>query len=753
MSAAADTGIARDADIPATIHEVGATAPEQAVLEVEGLDIVYKTAGGPLHTVRDVSLRIARGESYGLVGESGSGKTTLARGVVRFLPNNGRVTKGRVRLSGTDLIGVSRGQMRKMWGGRIGMVHQDPSAAVNPAMRVGKQLDEMGRVHLGLSKAQARVKSLEMLNQVGMPDPEAVAERYAHQLSGGMLQRVLIASALTTDPELLIMDEPTTALDVTTEAVILDLVQELLQNLRHAVLFITHNLGVVARVCDTVGVMYAGELLEEGPVKTVFKQPLHPYTVGLLGAVPRLTAGKADLELVAIPGFIPRPDQLPPGCIFAPRCPMVIDACRAERPSLTDVGTRHRSACIRWADVPEEGERPRPVRDDSAPAFGGYGRELLDVRDLKKYFGGRGAGGGRGSAVKAVDGISARVTEGFTLGIVGESGCGKTTFIRCVSGLEEPTSGEVLLRGERLAPSVTDRPGDALKQIQMVFQNPDVSLNPQRTVGDIIARPVQQLGAVPKDQVPQRVAELLQAVHLPHSYAVRLPMELSGGEKQRVAIARAFAAEPALVICDEPISSLDVSVQASLLNLLAELQRSAGTSYVFVSHDLSAVRHISDWIAVVYLGRLWEVGPTVRIFEPPFHPYTEALLSAIPIADPEIERERVRLSGSVPSAVNIPSGCRFHTRCPRKIGEICEREEPPWRDGQTDHSICCHIPLEELVVAQRHALDGLYRAAMATGSSGGSVAGGTAAETAAAADGADETAHAAADAATEGGGA
>ncbi len=701
---------------PEISPDAGLAAADQAVLEIEDVDIVYRTSGGPLHTVRDVSLRIARGESYGLVGESGSGKTTLARGAVRFLPSNGSVTKGRVRLSGTDLLGASQNEMRKLWGARIGMVHQDPSAAVNPAMRVGNQLDEMGRTHLGMSKAQARVKSLEMLNRVGMPDPEAVVERYAHQLSGGMLQRVLIASALTTDPELLIMDEPTTALDVTTEAVILDLVQELLGSVRHAVLFITHNLGVVARVCDTVGVMYAGEVVEEGPVKTVFKQPLHPYTVGLLGAVPRLTAGKADLELVAIPGFIPRPDALPPGCIFAPRCPMVIDECRAARPQLVDVGPGQRSSCIRWVDVPEEAERPRPVRDTSGESFSGYGRELLEVRDLKKYFKGRGAGKGRSAAVKAVDGISARVTEGFTLGIVGESGCGKTTFIRCVSGLEEPTAGEVLLQGNKLAPSVTDRPYDALKKIQMVFQNPDVSLNPQRTVGDIIARPVQQLGAVPKAEVPQRVAELLQAVHLPQAYAARLPQELSGGEKQRVAIARAFAAEPALVICDEPISSLDVSVQASLLNLLAELQRSAGTSYVFVSHDLAAVRHISDWIAVVYLGRLWEVGPTARIFEPPLHPYTEALLSAIPIADPEIERERVRLTGSVPSAVNIPSGCRFHTRCPRKIGDICEREEPPWRDGKKDHSICCHIPLAELAASQRHALDGMYGSADAVGS-------------------------------------
>jgi peptide/nickel transport system ATP-binding protein len=413
------------------------------------------------------------------------------------------------------------------------------------------------------------------------------------------------------------------------------------------------------------------------------------------------------MRLVAIEGFIPRPDELPSGCIFAPRCPMAIDACTAERPAFRDVEPSRRTSCIRSDEVADLAASRLEEAPPPPDVFPAYGRGLLDVRNLKKHFKARGMGSRRGATVKAVDDISISVTEGFTLGIVGESGCGKTTLIRCVSGLEEPTSGEVVLEGSPLAPSVTDRPGEALKKIQMVFQNPDLSLNPQRTVGYMIARPLKQLGVVPKREVPQRVAELLEAVHLPGSYVARLPQELSGGEKQRVAIARAFAADPALVICDEPISSLDVSVQASLLNLLAELQRSAGTSYIFVSHDLAAVRHISDWIAVVYLGRLWEVGPTSSIFSPPFHPYTEALLSAVPVADPDVHFDRVRLGGSVPSAMNVPPGCRFHTRCPRKIGEICETAEPPWREGSGDHRICCHIPLEELAAVQKDLLRNL----------------------------------------------
>jgi peptide/nickel transport system ATP-binding protein len=671
---------------------------DRPVLEVNKLSVTYGTEKGPLHTVRDVSLQIRRGEIYGLVGESGSGKTTLARAIVRYLPSNGSASGGPVYLNGVDLFELPAKEMRRVWGAKITMVHQDPATAINPSILVGEQIAEMARVHLGMSRAQSREKAHEMLARVRMPDPEAVARRYAHQLSGGMLQRVLIATALTTNPQLLIMDEPTTALDVTTEAVILDLVRDLLTDYETAVLYITHNLGVVARVCDRIGVMYAGELMEEGPIRKVFKQELHPYTVGLLGCVPRVDMTKHQIQLNTIPGQIPRPDNLPAGCIFAPRCLMVEEACELARPPLVEAAAGHLTACRRWEVILYEPGRletrapePLPEREEGAV--------VLDARNVKKHFKvARGIASlwRRGpNVVRAVDDISVRVRQGFTMGIVGESGCGKTTFARCVAGLEEATAGEIELEGTQIPYAVTSRPRELLKKLQVVFQNPDASLNPQHPVGDSVGRPLALLGDVPRAEIDRRVRELFQAVNLPPEYVFRLPHELSGGEKQRVAIARAFAANPTLMICDEPISSLDVSVQASLMNLLVELQRSNGTSYLFISHDLAAVRHLSDWIAVVYLGRLWEVGSAEAVFAPPYHPYTEALLSAIPVPDPDVFQERIRLRGSVPSAVNIPSGCRFHTRCPRKIGEICEHEEPAWQDDGY-HRICCHIPTAEL---------------------------------------------------------
>jgi peptide/nickel transport system ATP-binding protein len=688
------------------------------VLEVSNLDISYATEMGLLDAVRNVSLRIDQGESYGLVGESGSGKTTLALGVVRYLPANGRVRGGRILLNGTNLLDLSEAQMRRVWGAKIGVVYQNPSTSVNPAIVIGEQIAEVARTHLGMSGAQAWRKALDILTQVGMSDPEAVASRYAHQLSGGMLQRVLIAAALVTNPQLLIMDEPTTALDVTTEAVILDLIQELMQRYDSAVLYITHNLGVVARVCDRLGVMYAGELVEEGPIQQVFKHPLHPYTLGLLGCVPRIDASKHDVELNTIPGYIPQLDELPAGCIFAPRCFMAQEQCGREWPPPVAVAPGHLTACWRWAEVQHEPswfvsprqETARTIRR-AVGAQRAAPLPLLEARGVKKYF--KASGGGfpllsrRGpSVVRAVDDISLDVGEGFTLGIVGESGCGKTTLARCICGLEEPTAGEIRLKGQELPPTVTKRPRSMLKKLQMVFQNPEASLNPQHTVGEIIGRPLELLGSIPKKEIPGRVIELLQAVHLPESYIVRLPHELSGGEKQRVAIARAFAANPVFMVCDEPISSLDVSVQASLMNLLVELQKSKGTAYLFVSHDLAAIRHISDWIAVIYLGQIWEVGPAEDVFAPPYHPYTEALLSAIPIPDPDIRQERIRLQGSVPSAINVPPGCRFHTRCPRKIGSICETEEPPWRDNGPYHRIRCHTPLAGLLRLQKAASGG-----------------------------------------------
>jgi peptide/nickel transport system ATP-binding protein len=676
------------------------------VLDARNITVTYKTDQGPLDTVRNVSLQICSGEIYGLVGESGSGKSTLARAIVRYLPENGFLKSGEIYLGDTDLLSLSRKEMRQVWGKRITMVHQDPNAAVNPSVMIGEQIAEVVRTHLKLSKQEARDKALEMLTKVRIADPEAVARRYAHQLSGGMLQRVLIAIAMATNPELLIMDEPTTALDVTTEAVILDLIGDLMREYDTAVLYITHNLGVVARVCNRVGVLYAGEIMEEGSISQVFKNKLHPYTRGLLGCVPRVDVNKKDISLKAIPGFIPRPDQLPPGCVFAPRCELVEDACRAESPLLKEIESGHHTSCYRYEALRSYGDVIADTREAQEETE--YGRLVLEARNIKKYFPVAGGltlfGKSKKQEVKAVDDITVRMRHSFTMGIVGESGCGKTTFARCIMGLEEATAGEIELEGVLLPYSVAKRSRDTLRKMQMVFQNPDASLNPQHPAGEAVARPLKLLRSMNKLAVQERVKELFEAVNLPEDYIYRLPHELSGGEKQRVAIARAFAADPILMICDEPISSLDVSVQAALMNLLVDLQESKGTSYLFISHDLSAVRHLSDWIAVVYLGRLWEIGSAEDVFVPPYHPYTEALLSALPIPDPDIKQELIRLKGSVPSAMNIPTGCRFHTRCPRKIGEICEKEEPPWQNMGYYHQLCCHIPAEELLALQGEGL-------------------------------------------------
>jgi peptide/nickel transport system ATP-binding protein len=671
------------------------------VLELRDLTVTYDTEVGPLHTVRDVGLQIAAGETYGLVGESGSGKTTLASAIVRYLPANGRVTSGQIILDGVNLLELSREQMRRIWGAKISMVHQDPSGAINPSIVVGEQIAEVARIHLGMSKQEAWRKALEMLDKVRMSDPETVARRYAHELSGGQLQRVLIAIALTTNPRLLIMDEPTTALDVTTEAVILDLVRDLLAEYNAAVLYITHNLGVVARICHRVGVIYAGELMEQGPIREVYKHTLHPYTLALLGCVPRVDVSKSDVSLNTIPGYIPRPDRLPAGCIFGPRCTMAEDSCREARLPLVEVEAGHWTVCPRWAEMRSAPDKFAPMRKTRDYEHRLQGPVILEAKRVKKFFQTSQLGFShlwklKRPVVHAVDDMSVRVRGSFTMGLVGESGCGKTTFARCIAGLEQATSGEIELEGTRLPYAVGKRPPALLKKIQMVFQNPDASLNPQFTVGESVARPLKLLGNLSKAQVDQRVLELFRAVNLPEEYVRRLPHELSGGEKQRVAIARACASDPTVMICDEPISSLDVSVQASLMNLLVELQESKGTSYLFISHDLAAVRHLSDWIAVVYLGRICEMGSAHDVFAPPHHPYTEALLSAIPVPDPDVRTHGIRLEGSVPSAVDLPSGCRFHTRCPWKLGEICENEEPPVREGPNSHQIWCHNRLERL---------------------------------------------------------
>lgn len=678
------------------------------ILDVSNLTVTYNTERGPFDVVRNVSLKIAAGEFYGLAGESGSGKTTMARAIVRYLANNGKIKSGSIKLGHTNLLELPMSRMQQIWGSRITMVHQDPNAAVNPSITIGEQVAEVARMHLDLSPSKAKKKAIEMLAKMRIADPESVAKRYAHQLSGGMLQRVLIAIALTTNPELLIMDEPTTGLDVTTEAAILDLIRDLLSEFNMAVLCITHNLGVIAKICNRVGVMYAGEILEEGSVRQVFRNKLHPYTRGLLGCLPNIATDKQSVNLKAIPGSIPQMDEIPSGCLFAPRCAVVENECRVSRPSPVEVEAGHFSACRRWQDLKDNPGLLMDYHSQQArdPLVYKDAPLVLEANNVKKHFpvstGDLASLFKRGTTpiVRAVDEVSIRMRGGFTLGIVGESGCGKTTLARCIAGLEEATSGEMKLEGELLPYTVSKRNANQKKKIQMVFQNPDASLNPHFTIGGSLSRPLVLLRNMSKEEIRQHVRELIKSVNLPEHYADRLPHEISGGEKQRVAIARAIASEPTLMLCDEPLSSLDVSVQAALMNLLVKLQDSSRISYLFISHDLAAVRYISDWIAVMYLGRICEIGPSGDVFLPPYHPYTEALFSATPIPDPDVQQEQIRLEGNVPSSINIPAGCRFHTRCPRKLGNICEEQEPPWQDVNDNHHIRCHITLDDLCALQ-----------------------------------------------------
>ncbi len=673
------------------------------VLKIENLAISYEIRKGEVRAVRNVSFEINEGETFGLVGESGCGKSTVAYGVVSFLGRNGRIVDGSIVFQGEELRARSGEELRRLRGNRISMVYQDPMAALNPTLRIGEQLSEVLIVHRKLSKDDAHDRCIEMLKRVYMPDPESMMMRYAHQLSGGQQQRVVIAMALLNNPALLIMDEPTTALDVTVEAVVLDLIDELRREFDSAIMYITHNLGVIARVSDQVGVMYAGEIVERGSVRDIFLKPMHPYTQGLMRAVPKLGLSKESSYLYPIRGRVPSPTNLPVGCVFGPRCDFASEECRRKRPEFQEMAPDHFVRChsskevtgLEWKppeDLTAALIAPRPCAEEP----------ILEVEHLRKYYEQESSsvlslvGLGEKQYVRAVDDVSLDIPKGCTLGLVGESGCGKSTLAKAVVGLEPLTDGEIDFLGVDISIPLSKRDLDLIRELQMVFQNPDSTLNPAFSVGHQIARPLIRFKTVPRKQVRQEVIRLLNAVKLDKSYYSRLPRQLSGGEKQRIGIARAFAAQPDLVLCDEPVSALDVSVQAAVLNLLLEIQQEFGTTMLFIAHDLSVVRFFSDYVAVMYLGKLCEVGTAEAIYAPPYHPYTEALLSAVPIPDPRAKQKRIRLSGTVPSALDPPTGCRFHTRCPRKKGEICETKEPPQLLDRDGHHIYCHIPLEEL---------------------------------------------------------
>jgi len=694
-----------------TTTDTNRPAQDVPALEIDNLSVHYEQRGERLHAVRQVSLRVEPGQVYALVGESGSGKSSLALALVRCLSPNGAVSQGRIVLGGRDLLALDADALRRVWGQQLGLIPQDPLASLNPSLRIGAQLVEGVNQHARLNATEAHERAVAWLKTVKIADPRRVANSYPHELSGGMQQRVMIAMALSTHPQFLVLDEPTTGLDVTTEAVILDLVRGLIRAQHTAALYISHDLGVVAGIAERVAVLYAGEVVEDGATDELYQRPLHPYTRGLLDSVPRVGRGKAQAALTSMRGQIPALSALPSGCVFAPRCPLAVARCHDERPELETLPFGHdrRVRCHRWAEVVagniDAQQRSRSVTPNATAAPEEH--PLLAINNLTTHFRLRRSAleffrGKPRNVVKAVDGVSLTLKAGETLGLVGESGSGKTSLARTLLGLEQATRGSVTLWGRALPNKLARRTRATLRHLQLVSQHPEEALNPYMSVAQSLKRPLRRLLQRSRSQAKRDVARLLEQVGLDARYARRLPAQLSGGEKQRVAIARAFAAQPALVVCDEPTSALDVSVQAHILNLLNRLQRQHGGAYVFISHDLAAVGYLADQVAVLYLGQLVEQGSASLFFDPPHHPYTEALLSAIPSLEPQTLATPIRLEGEPPSPTNAPAGCPFHPRCPRFLGALCAQERPPWQ-VEGAHRVRCHLPLETLRREQRAA--------------------------------------------------
>jgi peptide/nickel transport system ATP-binding protein len=671
---------------PAGRGEAGPT------VQVEHMDVTYRVRGRDRLALRDVSFRIGSRESYGLVGESGSGKSTVALALTRYLPRNGRVSAGAITINGQDLLSLGAGALRELRARTVSMVYQEPGRALNPSIRVGHQVAEVYEI-AGAGRHESLERAEAILRKVQIADPAQVMDRYPHQLSGGMAQRAVIAMALAAEPSLLILDEPTTALDATVEAEVLDLVTALREEFDTSVLFISHNLAVIAKMCDRVGVLYAGELIEEGPAREVFDQPRHPYTVGLLRCIPRRGQRKDHGRLDTIPGFLPPAGHSITGCVFAPRCSIVQDRCREAPPPSFQINPAHTSRCYRHEIAPDL-PRSTPV-DLSLPTPEETGEPIARLVSVSKTF------PARGGAIHALAGVNLDLMRGETLGLVGESGSGKTTLARVLLGLTPPDQGaSVELDDQPLPADLRRRSRDQLKSIQIVFQNPDSALNRRHTVRHLISRPLSRLAGLSGQGLRERVADLIRSVRMEERHLSLRPNQLSGGLKQRVAIARAFGSGPRLVVCDEPTSALDVSVQAAILNLLADLQAKEQVTYLFISHDLGVVRYLADRIAVLYLGRVMEVGPAETVFAGPHHPYTEALLSAVPSIDGQ-RPTRIRLKGEIPSAANPPSGCVFHTRCPRKLTSgVCESTEPPLAEVAPGHLMSCHIPIDQLRTLQ-----------------------------------------------------
>ncbi len=663
------------------------------LLDIENLAVRFDLPTETIRAVSGVSLTVAPSETFALVGESGSGKSVSMLSVMGLLPSPPATVSGSIRLEGREVIGMPARELRRFRGRDVAMVFQEPMSSLNPVHRVGRQIGESLRIHRGFSKAEARRRAIELLDRVGIPSAASRVDNYPHEFSGGMRQRAMIAMALACEPKLLIADEPTTALDVTVQAQIVDLVREVQDEYRLAVVWITHDLGVVAEIADRVAVMYAGRIAEIGPAHEIYRSTRHPYTSGLLRSIPRLDR-PVTTRLAEIPGSPLRVAEQLRGCPFDARCPLVGEGCSETLPELEEVGPgRHGSACIHHHEMGADSDLWSEGSVTGEQAVSGQdGDVVVSVKGLRVHFPVvRGLGRSRSVAIRAVDGVDLDVRRGQTIGVVGESGCGKTTLGRALVALVRPTAGTIDINGV----PIDHRSGRHRRVVQMIFQDPFSAMNPGMRVGDVIAEPlrIHRLGTA--DEIRERVSELLTQVGLPPDAARRHPHEFSGGQRQRIAVARALAADPEVIICDEPVSSLDVSVQAQVVNLLADIQAATGMAFVFIAHDLAVVRHVSHEVAVMYLGEIVERAPRDRIYEAPLHPYTKALLAAVPAPEPGVMSTRsAKLEGDLPSPADPPPGCRFHTRCPVAVEGLCSTVKPELVEVTPGRWVSCHLAVK-----------------------------------------------------------
>ncbi|MDQ8728186.1 ABC transporter ATP-binding protein [Bradyrhizobium sp. LHD-71] len=663
-----------------------------ALLNIDDLSVFVATTSGALQVTHSVHLGIGEGETVCLVGESGSGKTMTAHAIMRLVEyRGGTIASGSIRLDGRNLATLSQKEMSALRGDRIGIIFQEPMTAFDPVWSIGEQIGEVLRRHRGLGRAAAREESIHLLDRVRIPDAHMKVDQFPHQLSGGMRQRAMIAMALACAPRLLIADEPTTALDVTIQAQVLKLLQQLQAETGMAILLITHDLGIAAEMADRVVVMYAGRVVEDAPVERLFANPVHPYTRGLLRSVVGAHLPRGT-RLTAIPGGIPSLAEPPSGCSFHPRCARASDRCTQAAPPLEERPGGGRAAC--WH--PHEDALPALAAQSvtiEAPTKSSAQTPLIEVEGLHKHYPiGLSWPGVRRSVVRAVDGVDLHIHRSETFALVGESGCGKSTLARVLLQLERASAGAIRFDGEDLTRLGHTALRRARRHMQMVFQDPYGSIDPRWTVGEIIGEPLRVHEKLTRPRREARVRELLERVGLDPGWGGRYPHQLSGGQRQRIAIARAIAVSPRFVLADEAVSALDVSVQAQVINLMEDLKERLGLTYLFISHGLHVVRHISDRIGVMYLGRIVETGPAEALFRDPAHPYTKALIAAIPEPDPAQRREFVPIVGEIPSPSNPPSGCRFHTRCPIAQAR-CRTDDLVLTPVGTGRAVACHFPL------------------------------------------------------------